>query len=377
MKPETLTVSLGARAYDIVVGKQLLEDAGRWIGPLLARRRVVLVADRVAFDAQGPRLLAGLSAYGIAAESVLLEPGEASKSMARLQWLLSRLVELEVDRSDMILAFGGGVVGDLAGFAAAVLKRGCRYAQIPTTLLAQVDSAVGGKTAVNLPEGKNLVGAFHQPSLVLSDVSALETLPLRELRAGYAEIVKYGALGDIGFFRWLEDKGRVLLAGDAEARIHAVKTSCALKAAIVARDEREAGERALLNLGHTFGHALETAAGHGDALLHGEAVAAGMGLAFDYSVAQGFCPAPEAERLKAHLRAAGLPAGLEDLPALADTPAERLALLMRQDKKVKAGRLTLVLVRRIGAAFLAEDAPFDAVAAFLAARRDAAPGSAR
>lgn len=365
MTPERLTVGLGERAYDIVIGPSLLEEAGAHLGPHLARRRAVIVADEAAWAAQGPRLLAGLSAYGISAETVAMAPGEATKSMAKLEWLLSRLVELEVDRSDLILAFGGGVVGDIAGFAASILKRGCRFAQIPTTLLAQVDSAVGGKTAVNLPQGKNLVGAFHQPVIVLADIAALETLPAREVRAGYAEIVKYGALGDVAFFRWLEDKGAALIGGDRAARAHAVKTSCAMKAAIVARDEREAGERALLNLGHTFGHALETAAGYGGGLLHGEAVAAGMGLAFDYSAAQGFCPLQEAERVKAHLRAAGLPAGLEDLPMLAGVAAERLAELMRQDKKVKAGKLTLILVRRIGQAFIAEDAPLDQITDFL------------
>lgn len=368
MTPEVLTVGLGPRAYDIVIGAGLLEDAGRHLRPLLKRERVVVVADEQAFAAQGARLRAGLSAYGLPAETVALPPGEATKSMARLEWLLSRLVELEVDRADLIVAFGGGVVGDLAGFAAAVLKRGCRFVQVPTTLLAQVDSSVGGKTAVNLPAGKNLVGAFHQPVLVLADVAALETLPVREVRAGYAEIVKYGALGDEAFFAWLENNDAGVLGGDRAARIHAVKTSCAMKAAIVARDERETGERALLNLGHTFGHALEAFLGYGDALLHGEAVAAGMGLAFDYSVQEGHCLAADAERLKRRLRAAELPAGIEDIPALSGVSAEALLALMRQDKKVSAGRLTLILARGVGRAFIAEDAASEPLMRFLAGK---------
>lgn len=366
--PEILKVGLGARAYDIVVGEGLLENAGKYLRPLLKRDRVVVIADETAFAAQGARLRAGLSAYGVSAETIALPPGEATKSIARLEWLLARLVELEVDRADLIVAFGGGVAGDIAGFAASIFKRGCRFAQVPTTLLAQVDSSVGGKTAVNLAEGKNLVGAFHQPVLVLSDVGALETLPAREIRAGYAEVVKYGALGDAAFFAWLEANGAGLLGGDRKARAQAVKASCAMKAAIVERDERETGERALLNLGHTFGHALEARLGYSDALLHGEAVAAGMGLAFDYSVNEGLCEAGEAERLKRHLRAAGLPAGIEDIPALADASADDLLTLMRQDKKVSAGRMTLILARRIGDAFIAEDASLSSLATFLAAR---------
>ena len=368
MTPEILTVGLGTRAYDIVIGEGVLENAGAYLRGLLKRDRVVVIADEVAWAAQGARLRAGLSACGVAAETIALPSGEATKSISRLEWLLGQLVGLEVDRSDLIVAFGGGVTGDIAGFAAAVLKRGCRFVQVPTTLLAQVDSSVGGKTAVNLAQGKNLVGAFHQPVLVLSDVGALETLPLREIRAGYAEIVKYGALGDADFFAWLEAHGAGLLGGDRTARAQAVKVSCAMKAAIVERDERETGERALLNLGHTFGHALEARLGYSDALLHGEAVAAGMGLAFDYSASEGLCPAEDAERLKRHLRAAGLPASINDIPALADASADDLVALMRHDKKVSAGRMTLILARRIGEAFIAEGASEASLKKFLAAK---------
>lgn len=363
--PDKLTVGLGARAYDILIDASLLDSAGAHLGPLLKRPRTVIVTDENVLAAQGPRLMKGLSAYGISAETVALPPGEATKSMARLEWLLQRLIELEVDRGDLLLAFGGGVVGDIAGFAAAVLRRGCRFAQIPTSLLAQVDSAVGGKTGVNLPQGKNLVGAFHQPVLVLADLAALDTLPARELRAGYAEVIKYAALGDEAFFAWLEENGEALLAGDRAARAYAVRTSCAMKAAIVARDEREAGERALLNLGHTFGHALEAATGYGEALLHGEAVAAGMGLAFDYSVRLGVCPRADAGRLKAHLKRVGLPAGPADIPALHGVAPEALLAHMRQDKKVAAGRLALILARGIGKAYIAENADADSILAFL------------
>ena len=368
MTPEVLTVGLATRAYDIVIGEGVLENAGKYLRNLLKRDRVVVIADEVAWAAQGARLRAGLSAYGVAAETIALPSGEATKSISRLEWLLGQLVGLEVDRSDLIVAFGGGVTGDIAGFAAAILKRGCRFVQVPTTLLAQVDSSVGGKTAVNLAQGKNLVGAFHQPVLVLSDVGALETLPPREIRAGYAEIVKYGALGDADFFAWLEANGAGLLDGDRTARAHAVKVSCATKAAIVERDERETGERALLNLGHTFGHALEARLGYSDALLHGEAVAAGMGLAFDYSANEGLCPAEDAERLKRHLRAAGLPASIKDIPALADASADDLVALMRHDKKVSAGRMTLILARRIGEAFIAEGVSEASLQKFLAAK---------
>lgn len=360
-----IPVGLGARTYEIVIGETLLDSAGARLRPLLARPRAVIVTDEHVLAAQGPRLHASLEKAGIAHETIALAPGEATKNFATLQSLLDRLADLAVDRQDLILAFGGGVIGDIAGFAAAILRRGCRFAQIPTSLLAQVDSAVGGKTGINLPQGKNLIGAFHQPAIVLSDVSVLDTLPSRELVAGYAEIVKYGALGDKAFFAWLEKNGKALIAGDAPARIHAIRRACEMKAEIVAADERETGKRALLNLGHTFGHALETGLGYSEGLLHGEAVAAGLGLAFDFSARQSLCRSEDAERVKAHLRSVGLPAAIGDIPAANGLSAERLLGLMRQDKKVAAGALTLILARAIGDAYIVTDAPAGAILSFL------------
>ncbi len=365
MTLERVTVGLGDRAYDIHIGAGALDAAGALLKPHLSRLRTVIVSDANVFAAQGKRLEAALAGAGIAAEAIILPPGETTKSFGDLEKLVGRLIDLGVERSDLVIAFGGGVIGDLAGLAASIVKRGCRYAQIPTSLLAQVDSAVGGKTAINVAQGKNLVGAFHQPSIVIADIDALKTLPARELRAGYAEIVKYGALGDPALFEWLEKNGRSVLAGDARARAHAVKRSCEMKAAVVARDERESGTRALLNLGHTFGHALEAALGFSDKLLHGEAVAAGMGLAFDFSAIEGLCPPADTARLKAHLRAAGLPAGLEDVPEAARMTPERLLELMRADKKAKAGAMMLILARGIGKAYIAANASEDAVLAFL------------
>ncbi|MEX0645590.1 MAG: 3-dehydroquinate synthase [Parvularculaceae bacterium] len=362
---ERVSVGLGDRAYDIIIGSGALDEAGALLAPQLSRLRTVVVTDENVFAAQGKRLADSLSAAGIVAQTVILKPGEATKSFDGLATLVGRLIDLGVERSDLIIAFGGGVVGDLAGFAASIVKRGCRYAQIPTSLLAQVDSAIGGKTAINVAQGKNLVGAFHQPSIVISDIDVLNTLPARELRAGYAEIVKYGALGDPAFFGWLEKNGRLVLAGDAKARAYAVKRSCEMKAAIVARDERESGARALLNLGHTFGHALEAALGFSDRLLHGEAVAAGMGLAFEFSAREGLCPPDDAARLKVHLRAAGLPADISDIADAAGVAPERLLDLMRADKKAKAGAMTLILARGLGKAFIAANASEDAVLAFL------------
>lgn len=365
MSEDRVTVGLGSRAYDIVIGEDALDRAGALIRPLMKRPRTVIVTDENVRAAQGPRLEASLKSAGIAFETIALPPGEATKSFENLQMLLGRLLDLAIDRQDVVIAFGGGVIGDLTGFASAILKRGCRFAQIPTSLLAQVDSSVGGKTGVNAPQGKNLIGAFHQPVIVISDMRALDTLPPRELGAGFAEIVKYGALGDAAFFGWLEENAKAVFAGDRDARIYAVKRSCEMKAEIVAADERETGERALLNLGHTFGHALEAALGYSAKLLHGEAVAAGMGLAFDFSVREGVCAAADAERVKRLLRSAGLPAGIADVPALKGVSGERLLDLMRQDKKVDAGALTLILARKIGAAYIQKDAPAGEILAFL------------
>ena len=296
---QSVKVSLGSRSYSVLVGDGLLDTAGARVAPLLARPWTVVVTDENVATSQGGRVLESLAAAGVAAETIALSPGEGSKSFAGLEKLLDALLAKGVERSDMILALGGGVVGDIAGFAAAILRRGCRFAQLPTSLLAQVDSSVGGKTAVNAAAGKNLIGAFHQPSVVIADVAALDTLPERERRAGYAEIVKYGAIDDPAFFGWLEENGDGVMSGARAAQIEAVTRSVAAKARIVAEDETERGRRALLNLGHTFGHALEAAFDYSDALLHGEAVAAGMSLAFDYSVEEGLCrpTTPPASRL--------------------------------------------------------------------------------
>ncbi|MEK7264619.1 MAG: 3-dehydroquinate synthase [Pseudomonadota bacterium] len=355
MTTDICPVRAGTIGYDIHIGEGLLEQAGALLAPHLARPFTVIVTDRHVDKAQGPRLEKGLAASGVDFRKIVLEPGESSKSMRSLETLLDALIGLGVERRDLILAFGGGVVGDLTGFAAAILRRGCRFAQIPTTLLAQVDSAIGGKTAVNSAKGKNLIGAFHQPAIVIADISALTTLPERELKAGYAEIVKYGALGDEPFFAWLEKRGGDLLKGDAAARRIAVKRSCEAKAEIVGADERETGVRALLNLGHTFGHALEAALGYSEKLLHGEAVAAGMALAFDFSVRLKICPPTDAARLKAHLSACGLPTGLKDISSAPAFIADELLAHMMQDKKVESGAITLILLRRLGEAFIEKD----------------------
>ena len=362
---QRVEVSLADRSYPILVGQGLIGAAAREIGPLLTRSRAVVVTDETVAPLHLPALRDGFARASIACEEIVVPPGEGSKEFGRLEWLLERLLELRVERTDLILALGGGVIGDLAGFAAAILKRGVDYIQIPTTLLAQVDSSVGGKTAINMRAGKNLVGAFHQPRLVLADVDALRTLPARQLRAGWAEVMKYGLLGDFAFFERLErDAGRAL-AGDAQALGQAVVTSCRAKAAIVARDERETGERALLNLGHTFGHALEAETGMGDRLLHGEGVAIGMVLAFELSAELGLCPRQDAERARRAVAAAGLPTS-PCQAGLGRAHAPALLAHMRQDKKARDGQLVLVLARRIGEAFVAREVPADAVEAVLA-----------
>lgn len=360
---ETVRVELGARSYDIVIGSDLVARAGDWMLPALPTRRVVIVTDETVADLHLTVLQAALDRAGLRHDCLAIRPGEGSKSIAGLDRLLDGLLALGIDRGVTIVALGGGVVGDLAGFAAAITLRGLGFIQVPTTMLAQVDSSVGGKTGINSPHGKNLIGAFHQPLLVLCDIGLLETLPRRELRAGYAEIVKYGAIDQPGFFDWLEGSGPALIEGDRAVRIRAVKASCMAKAAIVAADERETGRRALLNLGHTFGHALETETGYGDRLLHGEAVALGMVLAFDLSVRLGLCPPEDAERLRRHLRAVGLPTRLGEIEGGWDTAA--LLRHMAKDKKVRDGRLTFVLTRGIGRAFVSSDVDLDAVAGLL------------
>lgn len=361
---ETVTVALGDRQYDIHIGPGLISRAGELIKPVLRTSRAVIVTDRRVADAHGESLATALESAGIAVSMQSVAPGEASKSMAVLADLAERLLANGIDRSTTIIALGGGVVGDLGGFAAAVLLRGLDFIQIPTTLLAQVDSSVGGKTGVNAAAGKNLIGAFHQPRMVLADTAALDTLPDREMRAGYAEVVKYGAIDRPEFFSWLETEGRNVLARDPAAVAHAVAESCRAKAGIVAADEREHGRRALLNLGHTFAHALEAEGGYSGALLHGEAVAIGMVMAFDFSVRLGHCPAADAERLRAHLGAAGLPTTIHDR-FTSPISADRLYRHMTHDKKVAQGRITLILARGIGQAFVTAETSAAAIMSFL------------
>jgi 3-dehydroquinate synthase len=329
-----IEVALGGRSYAVSIGQGLLDRAGELLRPFTRGGRIVAVSDENVWGAQGKRL----EGSGLEIVPILVPPGERSKSWAQIEGLTERLLDLGVGRGDTILAFGGGMVGDLAGFAAAILKRGCAYVQLPTSLLAQVASSVGGKTAINAAAGKNLIGAFHQPSAVFIDPSTLDTLPERELRAGYAEVVKYGLIGDPAFFDWCEANATALLAGNGEARLHAIETCVRAKAAIVAEDEREtSGRRALLNFGHTLGHAIEAETG----MLHGEAVAIGMATAFSRSVERDLCPPEDAERVIAHLEAVGLPTTTDVDPA-------RLADRIRHDKKGGAR----VLIRGIGRAFL-------------------------
>ena len=353
-------VALGERSYPIYIGDGLLEESRALLAPYARGSRLIVISDAKVWALVARRL----DGLGVELVPILLPQGEEAKSWTALSGLLDRLIELGVERSDHIVALGGGAIGDVSGFAAAILKRGCNYIQIPTTLLAQVDSSVGGKTAINAAAGKNLVGAFHQPTAVLIDPETLDTLPPRELRAGYAEVVKYGLLGDEAFFGWCEHHGEALLGGNREAQIHAIETSVRAKAAIVAEDEREtSGRRALLNLGHTFGHAIEAETGIGAGLLHGEAVAVGMVLAFRFSAECGLCPVGDAERVETHLRRVGLPVSLREA-GIADGAA--LVPHMLHDKKREDGRLAFVLVRGIGQAFLDKKVDLSQVEAFLA-----------
>ncbi len=363
-KHETLSVALGARSYDILVGAGLLNEAGALMKPLLQRSRVVVVTDETVARLHLPALEASLDRAAIARQTIALPPGEATKEFAPLERLLDRLLEAKIERSTAILALGGGVVGDIAGFAASIALRGLPFIQLPTTLLAQVDSAVGGKTGINTRYGKNLVGSFYQPRLVLADIATLASLPRREFLAGYAEVVKYGLARDATFFAWLEEHGAALVAGDEALRRAAVVRSCAIKAAIVAADERESGERALLNLGHTFGHALEAEMDFGPELLHGEAVALGMVLAFDLSVRLGLCPPEDAARARRHLAAVGLPTELGHA-GLGRVDPDALLAHMSRDKKVRDGKTRFVLARGIGQAFVATEVEPDQVRALL------------
>ncbi len=361
---ETVHVALGARAYDVVIGPDLLADAGARIAPLLNRRQVCVVTDETVSGLHLDALRKGLAGAGITLRELALPPGEATKGWPQFTRTVEWLLQQKVERNDVVIAFGGGVIGDLAGFAAAVLRRGVRFVQIPTSLLAQVDSSVGGKTGINAPQGKNLIGAFHQPSLVLADTSVLGTMTARDFLSGYGEVVKYGLLGDAGFFEWLEVNGPALAAGDMGARVQAVTRSVQMKADIVARDETEQGERALLNLGHTFCHALEAATGYGDRLLHGEGVAIGCALAFELSARMGLCSQEEPSRVRAHLRAMGMKTDLGDIPGQLPGAA-RLLELMGQDKKVQDGQIHFILARAIGAAFVTSDVPQEQVLAVL------------
>ena len=360
-----IDVALGTRSYPIHIAPGLLASAAPLLGPFAPRGRLVVVTDDHVAPLHLPALTGTLAGAGLAVDEVILPAGEATKSWAALEHLTERLLQLGVERGDAIIALGGGVIGDLVGFAASILRRGCRFIQIPTTLLAQVDSSVGGKTAINTAAGKNLVGSFHQPAMVLIDPGVLHTLPPRELRAGYAEVVKYGLINDPAFFAWCEQNGEALLAGDAAALTHAIATSCAAKAAIVAADERETADlRALLNLGHTFGHAFEAAANFSDIILHGEAVALGMALAHRFSTAQGLCPHDHTTRVITHLHSMGLPTNPATLPLR--TTAPELIHHMRQDKKMTAGTLPFILSRGIGQAFVAKDVALPDVESFLA-----------
>lgn len=361
---QLIPVSLGERSYDIAIANGLIDRAGDVLSRFATGRPFVVVTDENVARTQWPRLHAALERAGHEARLVTLPAGEATKSWAELERLVDALLGYEVERSDHVIALGGGVIGDLVGFAAAIMKRGCHFIQIPTTLLSQVDSSVGGKTAINTRAGKNLVGAFHQPSFVLIDPTTLDTLDPREVRAGYAEVVKYGLIDSPDFFGWCEAHGARLLAGDSDARAHAIAVSVAAKAAIVADDERETtGRRALLNLGHTFGHALEAETGYSARLLHGEAVAAGMALAFRFSAAQGFCPVEDAVRVADHLRQAGLPHDLAS--AGVDATGARLVEHMRHDKKKTGGSVPFLLTRGIGQTYLDKTVDMAVVEAFL------------
>ena len=358
-----IDVALGERAYPIHIAPGLLGNAAPLLAPLARGGRLAVVTDSAVAALHLETLAAGLP--GIRLEPIILPPGEATKNWPHLEQVVERLLALGIERSDAVLALGGGVIGDLTGFACAILKRGCRFVQIPTTLLAQVDSSVGGKTAINAAAGKNLVGAFHQPAAVLIDPEVLASLPRRELMAGYAEVVKYGLINDAEFFGWCERHGAELLAGEIHAQVHAIAHSCRAKAAIVAQDERETGDiRALLNLGHTFGHAFEAETGFSSRLLHGEGVALGMVLAYRLSARLGLCDAADALRVARHL--AGLGFVVEASALGLDCDAARLVGHMLHDKKMSGGRLPFILAHGIGQAFVARDVDLAEVEHFLA-----------
>jgi 3-dehydroquinate synthase len=371
----TVDVALGERAYDIIIGRGVLDTLGQRVASLRPGVRTAIVTDRTVAKHWLAATEASLTEAGIPTATIVVEEGEGSKSYAGLEKVSEALIAAKIERNDLVIALGGGVVGDLAGFAAAILRRGVDFVQVPTSLLAQVDSSVGGKTGINSPQGKNLLGAFHQPVLVVADTAVLDTLSPRQFRAGYAEVAKYGLLGDAAFFAWLEGNHADLFKGGA-AREHAIATSCRAKAAIVARDERETGDRALLNLGHTFGHALEAATGFSDRLFHGEGVAVGMVLAAQFSAELGMLPPDDVARIIHHLGNVGLPTHVQDIAGFAQEGlgnADSLLALMAQDKKVKRGKLTFILMEAIGRAVIAKDVDPAKVRDFLQgrlARRD-------
>ena len=369
-EPVTVDVALGERAYEIVIGRDVLPSLGARVAALRPGARTAIVTDRNVARHWLEKTEASLSEAGIASSKIIVDEGEGSKSYAGLEQVSEALIAARIERNDLVVALGGGVVGDLAGFAAAILRRGVDFVQVPTSLLAQVDSSVGGKTGINSPRGKNLLGAFHQPVLVVADTAVLDTLSPRQFRAGYAEVAKYGVLGDDAFFARLEADWREVFAGGA-AREQAIATSCRAKAAIVARDERETGERALLNLGHTFGHALEAATGFSDRLFHGEGVAVGMVLAAEFSAQLGMISESDAARVQHHLAEVGLPTHLQDIAGFTQEglgEADALMTLMAQDKKVKRGKLTFILLQAVGRAVIAPDVEPSLVRDFLSAR---------
>lgn len=362
---EVISVSLPDRPYEVLVGEGLLDDSGEAVKAVSRAKRVGIVTDEHVAPLYLARVRDSLAGAGLAAFAVTLPPGEQTKRFPVLNDLLDRLLDADIERSDVLVALGGGVIGDLTGLAASLLRRGVGFIQCPTTLLAQVDSSVGGKTGIDTRHGKNLVGTFHQPARVLADIGALSTLPPRELRAGYAEIVKYGLIGDLTFFSWCERFGADLIAGNPDLRRAAVVTSIRAKAEVVIEDEREQGRRALLNLGHTFGHALEAGIGYGNGLLHGEAIAIGMCLAFALSSELGLASEEDALRVARHFEAVGLPTKIDDVPGAAFTPDGLLAHMM-QDKKKSEGRLALVLARGIGRAFVTREVEPATLKRFLA-----------
>jgi len=360
---EVVTVALGERSYDILIGDGAIARAGKEISERFPGARAVVITDGTVAGLHYGALSESLGVAGIEHTVLAIAPGEASKDFGTYHRLTEEVLDTRLERGDIVIALGGGVVGDLAGFVAATVRRGMQFVQVPTTLLSQVDSSVGGKTGINSAHGKNLVGAFYQPGLVLADTGALETLSPRHFRAGYAEVVKYGLIDDAAFFDWLDREREAVFAGGA-ARVSAIAASCRAKARVVAADEREGGARALLNLGHTFGHALESATGYGDRLVHGEGVAIGMAMAFHFSARAGLCSLEDATRVEAHLKAAGLPTRIGDIPGERPT-TDVLMAHIAQDKKVSRGQLTFILARGIGQSFIAKDVAPEDVRAFL------------